>query len=336
LQGHTRRQGAFSLDHRFSKDRKKGIGLREKNWRYWRNLAVFGAAVLVFAAAIGAARFSYRVAMHYLYPQRSAPATDGELVNNGIAFESVMMTTADGLELSAWYTPSENGAVILLAHGYGGARSLEMHRLFVRNGYGALSWDFRAHGRSQGRLCTMGLLESRDVEAALAFVLARTDAAPVGAYGGSMGAVALIEAAARREEIGALALEGAFPTLEEQFQRTVGIALLRPLVRLFAEREAGFELKDLRPIDRIAQIQPRPVSILQGMEDSVIPPDSAMRLYRAAGEPRRLWLGPNAGHVGMYAADPEGFEREVIGFFDEFLLYKGTTSAIVERARYTN
>jgi pimeloyl-ACP methyl ester carboxylesterase len=310
--------------------RKKGIALRWKSWRYWRNLVVFGAGALFVALAVGALQFSNRVAMHYLYPQRTAPATDGQLVDAGIAYEPITLTTLDGLELAAWYTPTNNGALILLAHGYGGARSLEMHVLFARNDYGVLSWDFRAHGDSEGRLCTMGLLEARDVEAALDFALAQTDVERVGAYGGSMGAAALIEAAARRDEIYALVLEGAFPTLEEQFRRTVDLGILRPFVQLFAEREAGFAVDDLRPIDQIPKIQPRPVFILQGQEDRVIPPDSAQRLFGAAGDPRRLWLEPNVGHVGMFAADPEGFEGEVIGFFDEVLLQGMASPALAE------
>lgn len=315
--------------------RKEGTTLRWKNGRYWRNLAVFGAALLLVASALGVAWFSHRIAMHYLYPQRSHPAPGDELVHVGVDYLPVTLTTTDGLELSAWFTPPKNGAVILLAHGYGGARSLEMHRLFVRNGYGALSWDFRAHGHSEGRLCTMGLLESRDVEAALSYVLARSDSVRIGAYGASMGAVALIEAAARRDQIGALVLEGTFPTLEEQFQRTVGIAWLRPMVRWFAEREAGFKVADLRPVDQISQIQPRPVYILHGGADQVIPATSGLRMFEAAGEPRRLWLEPNAGHVGMYAADPEGFEQRVIGFFDQALIGEGLDPAALKRASET-
>jgi fermentation-respiration switch protein FrsA (DUF1100 family) len=166
----------------------------------------------------------------------------------------------------------------------------------------------------------MGLLESRDVEAALDFALGKPEVDHVGAYGASMGAAALIEAAARRKEIGALALEGAFPTLEEQFLRTVDIEILRPFVRFFAEREAGLSISELRPIDQIASIQPRPVYILHGEADRIIPSDSGQRLYAAAGEPRMLWLEPDVGHVGMYAADVQRFEQRLLRFFAKSLL----------------
>lgn len=292
----------------------------ERDWRYWRNLVSFAVGVLLSLVVLGVLVFSYRIAMHYLYPARSTAPSGKELSKKGIPFQSVTLTTIDGMKLAAWYTPSRNGALILLAHGYAGVRSLEMHALFARSGFGALSWDFRAHGDSSGRLCTMGLLESIDVEAALDFALDQPGVEHVGAYGASMGAVALIEAAARREEIAALAVEGAFPTLEGQFQRTVHIEVLRPFVRFFAEREAGLHMAELRPIDIISRIQPRPLYILQGEADTVVPPNSALRLYHAAGDPRTLWLAPNVGHVGMYAARAAQFEENLLQFFLEALL----------------
>jgi fermentation-respiration switch protein FrsA (DUF1100 family) len=78
----------------------------------------------------------------------------------------------------------------------------------------------------------------------------------------------------------------------------------------------------LRPVDRIGEISPRPVLIIQGEADSMIPADSALRLYEAAGEPRFLWTEEGVSHVGMYSAHPEMYEEQVIGFFNEYLLQR--------------
>ncbi len=34
-------------------------------------------------------------------------------------YEDVALTTSDGLRLSGWYIPSQNGAAVILLHGYG-------------------------------------------------------------------------------------------------------------------------------------------------------------------------------------------------------------------------
>ena len=72
-------------------------------------------------------------------------------------------------------------------------------------------------------------------------------------------------------------------------------------------------------VDAIGQISPRPVFIIQGLADKTVPPDSAQRLYEAAGEPRYLWTAEGVGHVGMSAAYPDEYERRVVAFFERYL-----------------
>jgi fermentation-respiration switch protein FrsA (DUF1100 family) len=235
-------------------------------------------------------------------------------------YQDVTLLTEDGLKLSAWYTPPENGAVILVAHGFKGYRSIEMHALFARYGYGVVSWDFRAHGESEGELCTMGYYEALDVEAALDFALEQSGAKRVGAWGGSMDGVAVIEAAAQRSEIDAVAVDSVFPALQDALDQAVSVPALRPIVRFFAEQESGLNVSSLRPVDQIGRISPRPVFIIQGASDDFIPADSIYRLYSAAGEPRILWLGPGVEHTEMHSAFPEEYEQRIKDFFDTSLL----------------
>lgn len=288
--------------------------------RYWRNLAgVFIGAMSVGALAI-LVRFSYQFAMASVHPPRLARPADETPARYGISYREIRLTTSDGLELAGWYTPPENGAVILVAHGYAGTRSAEMHAFFARHGYGVVSWDFRAHGESQGTLSTLGFNETLDVQAALDFVLGQAGVEHIGAWGASMGAATAITAAADREEIEAVVADSAFPTLEEELTFAVPFPVMRPFTRHFAERETGLGVNAVRPIDHIGEISPRAVFLIQGASDPVIPPNSARRLFEAAGEPRRLWIGPDVGHVAMFSAMAEDYERKVIGFFDTTLL----------------
>jgi fermentation-respiration switch protein FrsA (DUF1100 family) len=230
------------------------------------------------------------------------------------------LVTADGIELAAWYTPPKNGVLILVGHGHGDHRSVNQYALYVHNGYGVLAWDFRAHGESGGELSTLGYLEALDVEAALEYGLQQADVEHIGAWGGSMGGAAVLELAARRTEIEAVVVDSVFPTLEDELSWAVTKEIFIPFIRYFAERETGLDLEMLRPVDRIQDISPRPVLIIQGEADTMIPPDSAQRLYNNSGDPRYLWTEAGVGHVGMYSSYPEKYEQRVIGFFDDYLL----------------
>ncbi|MBT3389062.1 MAG: alpha/beta hydrolase [Chloroflexi bacterium] len=291
-----------------------------KKSKYWRNLLGFSVGMLALGVFYIILRISFDGAQNYAHPARSQQAPEDNPAQHGVAYQNIELFTSDGIWLSAWYTSPENGALILVAHGYGVSRSAEIHALFARNGYGVLSWDARAHGESGGDLCTWGVDEVQDVVAALAFALKQTEVEHVGAYGQSMGAVVLILAAAEFPQIEALIADSAFPAIEEMLERLVYVPVLRPFVRFFAQLETGLAADELRPLDVVGTISPRPVLFIQGEADATIPADSVVRLYMASGEPRALWTEPGVGHVGMYDAFPYEFERRVIAFFDQYLL----------------
>jgi dipeptidyl aminopeptidase/acylaminoacyl peptidase len=102
---------------------------------------------LLVAFIVTISWISYQQTIDYLHPPRRI-ASGALLRENGVDFQEVELTTEDHVKLSAWYTPPKNGAVILVAHGYGGARTEHYHALFASDGYGVITWDFRAHGKA--------------------------------------------------------------------------------------------------------------------------------------------------------------------------------------------
>jgi len=253
-----------------------------KDKRYWFNLTVFALFVSCISMVFVVALAAYNSTKGYLHPQRQLRLEDDTPEKYGVAFENIQLVTSDGIELAAWYTPSENGALILVGHGHSDIRSPMLYAMYAQNGYGVLAWDFRAHGESGGEYSTLGYYEALDVEAALEFGLRQANVEHIGAWGGSMGGVAVLETTSRREEIEALVIDSAFATLEDELKWVVTSNIFLPFIRFFAENETGLKIEMLRPVDRIKAISPRPVMIIQGEADNVIPVDSAKKLYEAA------------------------------------------------------
>jgi fermentation-respiration switch protein FrsA (DUF1100 family) len=56
------------------------------------------------------------------------------------------------------------------------------------------------------------------------------------------------------------------------------------------------------------------------MADTVIPLDSAQRIYNTAGNPKQLWTEPDAIHLGMYSSHPDEYTEKVIEFFGQYLV----------------
>ena len=206
--------------------------------QYWTRLFLTFLFVLLIVSAGEIIWISYQQTMNYLHPRRGI-ASGALLQANGIEFQEVELVTEDNVRLSAWYTPPKNGAVILVAHGYGDKRMEDIYALFASHGYGVIAWDFRAHGESAGEFCSLGYYEILDAKAALDFALAQPGVEHIGAWGGSMGAVTMIRAAARYPEIEALVADSPYATLEDEMDLRVPFPLMRPLIRFFAERESG-------------------------------------------------------------------------------------------------
>ncbi len=297
---------------------------RDKRLRYWRNLGCFSFFVIALAAVGLAVGVSWLQADAFLHPRRQLPTETP--ADRGLAYHDVAFPAADGLVLRGWYLPTQNGAAIIIGHGYGAYRRLDQAELLARHGYGVLTFDWRAHGESDGNLCSLGYYEVRDVEGALAWLRQQPDVDPqrIGMLGESMGAVAAIRAAARLPDIKAVVVASPYPTIEEGISnvwRGTGWPAFPfvPLQTLFGRWQTGLDLADLRPLDEVAAISPRPILILAGGQDPITGPDAGQRYYAAAGEPKELWFEPNLGHLDFLQVYPAEYERRVVSFFDKAL-----------------
>lgn len=295
--------------------------MKIKRWRYWLNLSAMIALSLALTFFILVIYVSSRWAESHRYPARFIPP-GRSLVENHIPFKDIELVTDDGVTLAAWYTPPQNGAVILVAHGYNSNRPEDLYVMFAKNGYGVLAWDFRAHGASGGETCSLGFYEQLDAEAALTYALSQPGVEHVGAWGGSMGAATMILTAAKHPEIEAVVSDSAFPSLEEVIRLNTPISIMQPFVLFFAEQRGGFDLEQARPVDAIAELSPRPVFIIDGWEGAAVIMNSPHRLYDAAGEPKQVWAEEGVPHLGTYGNNPKKYERQVIGFFGNYLIQK--------------
>ncbi len=293
----------------------------DRGWQYWGRLLLVAFFVLLLTAAGTIIGVSYQQAMGYIHPARHIAS--GDLLRaDGIKFQDIELVTEDGVKLSAWYTPPQNGAVILVAHGYGDKRSEDFYLLFASHGYGVIAWDFRSHGKSGGDFSTLGYYETLDAKAALDFAQSQPDVKHIGAWGGSMGAVTMLRATAQYPQIEALIADSPFYTLKEEMGLRVPFPVMRSLIQFFAAWKTGVNPNLVRPIDDIAKISPRPVFIIQGLRDGMVPLDSGQRLYDAAGEPKQLWEEDGVPHLNMYAYYKTRYTNRTIKFFDQYLLGK--------------
>jgi dipeptidyl aminopeptidase/acylaminoacyl peptidase len=240
----------------------------------------------------------------------------------GMVYREISFKTADGLVLRGWYLPGHNGATVVLVHGYARDRTelLPEARMLVDLGYSVILFDTRAQGASDGAHIGIGYLETLDVRAAVDFALEQSPQTQIGVMGYSIGAVAALQAAAEDTRIRAVIAVSPFASLRDTVRhRLKRIQPLAPLLVWWGERMTGLDLDVLRPVDVVARVAPRPLLIMQGEDDQMVPADSGQRLFATALEPKELWSVPGVAHVDFRQAVPEAYRHKVIGFFERFL-----------------
>jgi fermentation-respiration switch protein FrsA (DUF1100 family) len=247
-----------------------------------------------------------------------------------LEFEDITVTNPDGMKLAGWFIPGENGAVIIMQHGYKSTRRelLNEAEMMHRHGYNVMLTSIRAHDYSEGELITFGMYEVDDMEAWYQYLLTRDDINPekIGILGNSYGGMLAIQFASKNKNIKAVVANSAFSSLRDTVSTSVkhftGLPDFPfvPLIVFWAENQTGFKMDDVNTTQWISQISPRPIFLMQGGADTVISPISGQRLYDAAGEPKELWYEPTLGHVAFDTERAEEYESRVAAFFDTYLL----------------
>lgn len=297
----------------------------------WRR-AVAGVVLLAVAGVAGYAGFETRKAAHELVTNpmatRRIPARTP--ISENLLFDDVEIRTADGLRLVAWFVPPENGALVLLQHGYKSSRGemLNEAAMLHRHGYGSLIPAMRTHDMSDGDVISFGYKEVPDLEQWYRFARTQPGVDPtrIGAIGNSMGGALILELAARTPGIRAVVTNSAFSSLTDTLETSVRFFTgmrpfpFAPMIAFWAERETGVSVKDVDATRVIGNISPRPVLLMQGGADEVISISSGQHLFDAAREPKQLWFDQQVGHARFDTARPVDYERRVIELFDAYLL----------------
>ena len=245
-------------------------------------------------------------------------------------WQDISFTTEDHLQLSGWYVPPQNesGAALIFVHGLGSNRSalLDQAAMLAEAGYGALLFDLRAHGRSQGTHSSWGLGEVADVQAALQFLQNQPEvnSEKIGIIGHSMGGAIAIRAAAQLPEIRLVVAESVYTNFADNEERlTVSFARLpawsAPLVMDWAKWIAGVDSSQLAPQQEVASLSPRPILFIQGGRDKTVHVQNGSTLYETAVSPKARLLIPNADHNNLFATDPEQMSQRLRQFLAQTL-----------------
>jgi len=222
---------------------------------------------------------------------------------------------ADGIELvSELYVPSGDmiHPALCICHGIPASPPdptdkgyALLAQRFCHAGFTTLIFNFRGAGRSEGNLDILGW--TRDLQAVLDFLynLEEVDKTRFCLLGFSGGAAVSVYIAAHDTRVSSVvicACPADFHSLSQreapldtiQRFREIGSIRDKNFPPSIEEWQRGFET--ISPINWIDKISPRPLLLVHGDADELIPLEHAHRLYQKAEEPKELKIIPGAMH----------------------------------------
>ena len=239
------------------------------------------------------------------------------------------------VKISGWWIPRAGSTkAIVMVHGRGENRTTEFYSHFLDlgaalntfqgRGFNILMIDLRAHGLSGGAVSAWGIAERHDVEGAVDWTKSHGfQPGSIGALGASLGATSCVYATAEDPDIRALVTDGAgvdeYASLQRGWARSSGTPqFFFSAARLMERILYGYDLHDLRPVDAMKRIPPRPVLLIYGLLE--LPEDSDRRPQLKAALPdAELWVVPGAMHTGAYTQVPQPYLQKVGAFFEKNL-----------------
>lgn len=243
------------------------------------------------------------------HPARSpiccASPSDDKLESQDVSFQ-----TSNGLTVRGWYIPSQNGAAIIVAHGYLENRTSHFGPAvaLAKAGYGVLLIDLLAHGASDGSTLS---LDGKEIVAAAQSLKNEMgiNARRIGALGFSLGGLDALQAVIADAPFPVSTLQDEPPP--ETMQDRLWLPFDAVQFQALAAQEVTPHASTIEMLNKIA---PRSVLLIAGIqnrgEQRVIE-----NYFSHALTNTPLWEIPEAGHIGGWSARPQEYSQHILAFF---------------------
>ena len=216
----------------------------------------------------------------------------------GLDFDAVRIATANGKTLHAWFVPAHRGVertpgpAVVVLHGWGGnaALMLPLARPLHAAGFATLFIDARCHGASDDDSFASLPRFAEDAEHAFQWLATRAGVDPrrIALLGHSVGAGAVLFAASRTPQVAAVVSVAAFSHPAAMMRRWLAAKRIpeKPVghyILDYVQKTIGHRFDDIAPVATIARIR-RPVLLVHGEDDAVVPIDEARQIFAARGD----------------------------------------------------
>lgn len=245
--------------------------------------------------------------------------------NNTRSHKWVKTLSYDGLQLMARYYDNGYKNTIILFHGYRSSALRDFScavEMYTKMGFNILLCDQRSHGRSEGRLITFGVKESRDVLSWIDFVEKQYKPQKIVLGGMSMGATTVLLSLKYKlpDEVKAAVVDCGFTSPVDIIKKVgkqsfkINASFFIPFLNLACKLFGKFSITEDSTVDAVKNSK-IPIMFIHGEDDGFVPCEMSKKAYSCANENCKMLLIKGANHGLSFLVD----EESVTSGIKEFL-----------------
>lgn len=246
-------------------------------------------------------------------------------IKNGSS--EVFIQSHDNLRLGAYFKKSDENShkFVILCHGFGG-NPVKMHdigQFYYKKGYNVIFINQRARGLSEGRYCTMGALEGKDLCDWINFVLENDAESIIVLHGISMGAATVMNCCGENlpenvifavEDCGFTSIWDIFALKLKNMFHLPAVPILN-FASLMSKIRTKSSFLDGNCVKNVKKCK-IPLLFIHGTADSFVPFSMMETLFESAVCPKEKLAIEGADHGVSYKVNPPLYFKTL----DEFEL----------------
>lgn len=240
--------------------------------------------------------------------------------------EDVYQTSKDGLKLHATYFPGpDTQKIVICFHGYtsdGMHDFIGLSDYYMRNGYGMLLVDERAHGKSEGTYIGFGCLDRHDAQGWIQWVIQECGPqVQILLHGISMGGSTVLMTSSMELplQVKGIISECGFTSPKEVFTHVLHTMYHLPAFPMIQisdyvnRKKAGFGLDECNAAREVRNAKV-PILLIHGDGDTFVPCEMCEKIYENCTSPKTRLIIKDAAHAECYYKDTEAYEQALDTF----------------------
>lgn len=239
--------------------------------------------------------------------------------------EDVYVTSFDGLKLHGTYFPGKEPKTVICFHGYtseGLKDYIGLSDYYMKNGFGMLLVDERAHGKSEGEYIGFGCLDRWDARTWIDWVIEHTSKEEqILLHGISMGGATVLMTSSLKlpSQVRGVVSDCGFTSPKEVFSHVLNSMYHLPAFPLIQisdfvnKRKAGYGLDECNAAREVRNAQV-PILLIHGDGDHFVPCRMCEEIYRNCAPGTKKLIVKGASHAECYYKDMEAYENALDDF----------------------